>query len=129
MRAFVYIGVSIIYFIIQNSDHVFQINLMLKLFWSPWYFFLQYYLKDVLDFNEINEENSFSLSLTVNMSSNKFEALGVSDDSDNSDANTGDSGNLGGKSTGENVVFKDCTFLWYLRRIKLSRSRKTYHLQ
>ena len=34
------------------------------------------------------------------MSSNKFEALVVSDDSDNSDGNIGDSGNLAGKSTG-----------------------------
>ena len=32
------------------------------------------------------------------MSSNKFDALVVSDDSDNSDGNMGDSGNLTGKN-------------------------------
>ena len=38
------------------------------------------------------------------MSSNKFEALNVSDDSDNSDGNIGESANLAGKSTGKHVI-------------------------
>ena len=36
--------------------------------------------------------------LPYSMSSNKFDALVVSDDSDNSDGNMGDSGNLTGKN-------------------------------
>ena len=53
------------------------------------------------------------------MSSNKFDALVVSDDSDNSDGNMGDSGNLTGKNNRKVYIISKRTSVNFIHFLNL----------